>query len=172
MNKVSHIDGIAANTTALQIFYQSSALRYRYPLNTGRYKLEEGLVSIKRTLSTYRAGLCDRQLLAGSGIYESCMRCEFDEWLMTIPEYIAYDLGYNILPGLSALVGDGVEHDEMTPQVEQYLYFVPNKLKELDSIWLKLGKSKQYQNDDLLAMERLCNDLLEFCERMLAQLDD
>lgn len=172
MNKVSHIDGIVANTSALQIFYQSSALRCRYPLQTGRYKLEEGLVSIKRILSTYRAGLSDRQLLVVPGEYESCMNFEFDEWLMTIPEYTAHYLGYNILPGLGALKADGLDQKVATEMVKQYLDFVPAKLKNLDSIWLKLSKSKSYNSQDLLDMERVCDELLQFCEWMLSQIDD
>lgn len=172
MNRVSHIDGITANTTALQIFYQSSALRYRYPLQTGQYKLEEGLVSIKRILSTYRAGLSDRQLLVVSGEYHSCMSFEFDDWLMTIPEYMAHHLGYNILAGLGALTAEGLAQKDATQMVNECLEFVPAKLKKLDSTWLKLAKSKSYKSKDLLDMERICDELLQFCERMLAQIDD
>lgn len=172
MVRKSLIDGVEDNSSALQIFYQSAALRYRYPLHKGRYKLEEGIECMRRILSTYRAGLSDRQLAVVSGKYESCMNFEFDEWLISIPEFISHFLGYDVLPGLSALTGDGVSPEQATQAVQKYLKRVPNKLKELDSIWLKLGKSKQYQDGDLLAMERVCGELLQFCEAMLAQFYD
>ncbi|WP_273151234.1 hypothetical protein [Methylophaga thiooxydans] len=172
MLRKSHIDGIESNNPALQIFYQSAALRYGYPLEKGRYKLEEGIECMRRILSTYRAGLSDRQLAVVSGKYESCMDFEFDEWLLSIPEFISYFLGYKVLPGLSALTGDGVPQEQATKAVQNYLERVPLKLNELDSIWLKLTRSKQYKKGDLLAMERVYGELLEFCEATLAQFHD
>ena len=172
MLRKSNIDGIPSNTNAMEIFSRASTLRYRHPLHQGRYKLKEGINCIDRILSSYRAGLYDRQLITTPGSYQSLMPFEFDEWLVTIPEYIAYHLGYDVLPGLSALTGDGVSQEQVTQAVQKYLERVPNKLKELDSIWLKLGKSKQYQDGDLLAMERVCGELLQFCEAMLYQFYD
>lgn len=170
MVRKSPIDGVEDNSTALQIFYQSAALRYRYPLQKGRYKVEEGIECTRRILSTYRAGLSERQLAVVSGKYESCMDFEFDEWLLSIPEYISHQLGYNVLPGLSALAGDGVANAQATKMVQQYLALIPLELREMDSIWLKLRRSKQYKNEDLLAMESVCSELFDLSEAMLAQL--
>lgn len=169
MKKVTQIHGTVTGHFAVMTFYELLAKRYTYPLAKSLYKLREGRNNIKRVLNTYRAGLSDKQLISTQGEYMCCVDYEFDEWLLTIPENIAYYLGYDVLPGISSLFNDGLTHSDATDLVEQSLEFIPRKLHEMDSVWLRLNNTSGPSNYDLIALEKLCEEVLQHCNSMILE---
>jgi hypothetical protein len=98
-------------TTCFDIFNTARAERAKHPLREGQYKLNEAIASIDR----WRAliGTITERLRTGVGFgkYECigpCMAYERGVYLKSIPARLAHLVGYEILPGLAALEGDGM----------------------------------------------------------------
>lgn len=82
--------------------------RLRRPLHEGRYKLENfrdnmsqwnsELLYIRRFMSKQDEKPC----------FLCCTRAELPSWLKRLPSLIAYDIGHDLLPGMEALVHEGV----------------------------------------------------------------
>ncbi len=83
--------------------------RAAYPLPFGDYKLREALSRMEQYLNN----LDDvARLQRAKQAKVAPLRPQVPEggsgWIMRIPEAIAFDFGYNVLPGVEALVGQGL----------------------------------------------------------------
>jgi hypothetical protein len=103
-------------TTCHDIFNAARAQRAKYPLASGLYKLREAEHAIedwRRLVNT----IAERtQGGSGFGATENlgpCMSYERGTYLKSIPARLAERIGYNILPGIAALEGDGVPKAEV-----------------------------------------------------------
>lgn len=103
-------------TTCHDIFTAAQAERTKYPLNSGRYKLEEARRAIN-DLHTLVTTIADRVRARGKfGEAENlgpCMAHERGAYLKSIPSRLAELIGNKILPALAALEGDGVPKAEV-----------------------------------------------------------
>ena len=103
-------------TTCHDIFNAARAQRTKYPLSAGRYKLDEARHAVedwRRLVNT----IAERVRTGGKfGINENlgpCMAPDRGTYLKSIPARLAERIGYNILPGIAALEGDGVPKVEV-----------------------------------------------------------
>lgn len=91
--------------------------RMKYPLHSGRYKLEEALTLVRDwqyTLNEVGAYLRGELLLpAGAVLGNHCTTDDLEEWLTSIMEAVTWQLGYYVLPAVSALEGDGLPDYEV-----------------------------------------------------------
>lgn len=103
-----------------QSFGQGWSARINYPLQSGRYKLEEltwAFCSYRDTLGlvrNYVTGKSRDTFLGG------CVSSDKHVWLKRLPLDIANCLGYNLLPGLLALKLEGAKCvDSEYPAIER-----------------------------------------------------
>lgn len=102
--------------------------RLAYPLHSGLYKLIESKDRIRRV---------GKEIVRISEVVNKrqhpaeLMHCTFEDkafWLREVPFNVAYRVGYEIIPGFRALVGEGVPHayaeaaaESVESVIEQYL---------------------------------------------------
>ena len=95
-------------------FSRGKADRKLRPLPFGQYKLAECL----RGLDACRDEIERvRDVTAGKATKWHLLRCTNDDkhlWLKELPAHVAYRLGYDVLPGLLALVTDGASHGRVS----------------------------------------------------------
>lgn len=97
-----------SKSSCYRSFCDGESLRLSRPLRQGRYKLEEQemrFLEFQRTLYMVRdfvSGRCRCHWLG------RCMSSDKHTWLKKLPQEIALELGYNLLPGLFALKKEGV----------------------------------------------------------------
>ena len=94
--------------TCYETYQESRAKRAENPLPFGHYKLTECRDRLENT-----AQELDRikELVSGQGDRWSLKHCvSWDKyrWIKEVPNAVAWRLGYEVLPGLAALTGDGV----------------------------------------------------------------
>ncbi len=94
----------------LEAFNRGLEARKAYPLPSGRYKLKEvrrGLGESLQTLNEINSAKCaerDRQpRRQRPKVPEGAARL-----IKLLPEWIAHDLGYYVIPAVEALAGDGL----------------------------------------------------------------
>ena len=101
--------------TPKQAFFEGHNARSAHPLHKGVYKLRESKWKLERalrdvtTITRYKTN--NWQLPYAM---ESCMGDEAASWLKAVPTIITRTLGYEILPALRALTGDGLSSQEIT----------------------------------------------------------
>lgn len=89
--------------------------RHQYPLLSGLYKLREARQNLLRMHDT--VSLIKRHKeknLRLPDFLNQCMRHEVSTWLKATPTAIAWQLGYNIAPGVDALTGDGLNTSDIS----------------------------------------------------------
>jgi len=102
-----------AQKTCQDVFHKACIARVRHPLPFGDYKLRECYRRLQQT------GLeLDKiqKLVSGRGSKWSLMHCTSEDkhiWLKALPDVIAWRLGYEVLPGLKALSGNGIPQAEI-----------------------------------------------------------
>ena len=96
-------------------FNTGTADRATYPLHSGIYKLRDARNNLNRcadtvaNISAYQREGPD----AGRGWFGCCTHEDADVWLKSLPEVLAHELGYNVMPAIRALAGDGVPADKV-----------------------------------------------------------
>jgi len=106
-----------AKMTTMETYEAAQKLRAKIaPLSQGRYKLAEGLHTMSRSVVTLeRQGKAPA--LHGAPLKPSlpplCSDNEFGRWAKGVPTLIADIYGYDILPAIKALEGDGLSSAEV-----------------------------------------------------------
>ncbi len=96
--------------TCIDIFNQSLNDRNaRYPLANGRYKLVEVRHWLNRACRNIDLMMKDFDNPYRKRTYLCCTVDDRSTWLKHTPLDVAEGLGYEVVPALNALVGDGVE---------------------------------------------------------------
>lgn len=102
--------------TCHDIFNTALAERAKYPLTEGRYKLEEALLAIGRwqdLVTTIQARVRTEGKFGEAENLGPCMADERGTYVKGIPARLARLIGYDILPAIAALEGDGVPKEEV-----------------------------------------------------------
>lgn len=94
-----------------QAFERGARERLEHPLHQGLYKLDETNFRLRAIVEDLHVIGRYKQGTARSTDISHCASYELPIWLKHIPELIARYAGYYILPGISALVGDGLPQD-------------------------------------------------------------
>jgi hypothetical protein len=102
--------------TCHDIFNTARTERAKCPLTEGRYKLEEALRAIERWqdfVTTVAARVRTGGKFGKAENLGPCMADERGPYLKGIPAQLARLIGYDILPAIAALEGDGVPKAEV-----------------------------------------------------------
>lgn len=101
---------MAKNTPCRDAFNVAQQRRARVPLRSGKYKIGEAMQELDRMGDTVgaiahrfqsRKGFPENEPLGG------CTSDDKDAYVLAVPLHIADSLGYDMLPGVEALSGDG-----------------------------------------------------------------
>jgi hypothetical protein len=126
-------------------FSEACLTNLRHPLPYGRYKLVECKVRLRQIVQELNR---IEALVAGRGDKWSLEHCTSEDkhfWLKSVPNLVAWCLGYEVLPGLRALTGDGVPKagiDAAYPSIEVE---VKNLVSRLDSARQMIAKDIGYE---------------------------
>lgn len=85
--------------------------RKNYPLIRGIYKLEDAKYNLEQ-LSNGVNNIINYRLKKTPYLWSPCYPNEISYWLRNMPIYISEDFGYNVVPALNALRGDGLSNSE------------------------------------------------------------
>lgn len=105
--------------TCQDAFNAGTSDREDYPLREGEYKLREARYSLsgwRSEIDQITAFKKDKTKRHG---LSHCTSDDAGYWLKRLPETIAHELGYTVLPGISALDGDGVSSHTMSILLHQ-----------------------------------------------------
>lgn len=160
--------------TSTNTFQNAQKRRASYPLRSGEYKLEETHHQLKSLAEEVRRIATMKNNPRNSEYKHRLRHCTSEDcanWLKGVTNTIADLMGYNVLPAIDALVGDGISNAD----AEQIKSKVFHRINEL--VWacdsaqrvLKQGISVEYGNfkrgDSILAgladeAESIVNDVL------------
>jgi hypothetical protein len=109
---------VVAKSPCQKAFDDGAADRLKYPLRSGGYKLnerrwklarcEETIEAINKLIVHQRSGVRGPPLPLGL-----CTTDDAGLWLKRLPQQIAYDLAYDILPAIDALAEEGYPPHEV-----------------------------------------------------------
>lgn len=142
-------------------FSEACLTRLRHPLPYGRYKLvecNERLGQIVQELHRIAA------LVAGRGDKWSLMHCTSEDkhfWIKSVPNMVAWRLGYEVLPGLRALTGDGVPKARIDAAYPSIEVEVKNLVARLDSARQMIAKDIGYEYCRMQHADPLLKPLVE-----------
>ena len=124
-------------TTCHDAFKTAQSERAKYPLRSGEYKLREVHTRLSRAKESMdKIG----EHLKKPGGYELGQNlgpcCTTDDkaiWLKAIPMWVAEMLGYDILPAIKALTGDGIADRHVAAELASGLANARNLLQDCQS---------------------------------------
>lgn len=109
---------MVAKSPCQKAFDEGAADRLKYPLRSGGYKLNERRWKFGRCQETIDAidKLIVHQRSGSNGPPLPLGSCTTDDagwWLKRLPQQVAYDLAYDILPAIDALAKEGCPPHEV-----------------------------------------------------------
>jgi hypothetical protein len=137
-------------TTCHDIFNAARAQRAKYPLASGLYKLREAEHAIEDWLRLVNTIAERTQGGSGFGATENlspCMSHERGTYLKSIPARLAERIGYDILPAIAALEGDGVPKTEVQRLVRRAETDAQRLVAECEAVKIRLkgGIKREYE---------------------------
>jgi hypothetical protein len=135
---------MTGNTTCRDAFNAAQERRTRVPLRAGLYKIREAMAELDRMADTVgaiahrfqsRKGFQPNEPLGG------CSSDDKDAYVLAIPLHIADSLGYDMLPGVEALGGDGWPQDMVANAIELARSEVRYVLGECERVHTQLRKN-------------------------------
>ena len=133
----------------------------------GRYKLKEACNTLARLLATlqdYRNRLDSGIDFRDSESLGQCLACERTHEIRKYPDYIALVLGYDAIPALRALCGDGLPAAHTRSLATEGEDMIAPTLARLDLLHRKLGRLNEGNEARVMAAAgRDLADLLSSC---------
>ena len=132
-------------------FEQGQASRRKHPLNRGAYKLRETQQNLNLMITTLDAVgdyLRRRPQHRGPMGLGGCTTDDKAIYLKRIPTTLAKMFGYDVLPAIATLTGDGVPQHNVRQALGQIQRRVESLLEEADvqHFRLKKGIKVEYEN--------------------------
>ena len=160
---------------AASISYRNATFRRTdYPLFRGRYKLEEACNTLARLLATlreYRTRLDSGLDFRDSESLGQCLAFERTHEIRKYPDYIASVLGYDAMPALRALCGDGLAVEQTRGLADEAEDMIAPTLARLDLLHRKLSQLNERNEARVIAgAGRELADLLSSCISALSDL--
>ncbi|BDW86633.1 hypothetical protein [Roseicyclus marinus] len=130
-------------------FEKGQADRRAHPLTSGAYKLRDVIDSLTKDLAAIneiRDYLLNRKGYARPAYLVRCTSDDMAIWLKGLPEDLAHQFGYDVLPAIDALQGDGVPHLYVDAAVRQFTRRIHVYVDdcEIQRIRLKSGIAGEY----------------------------
>lgn len=136
--------------TCHDTFAEAQLRRRSYPLEAAVYKLREARHRLSRMMKTIDAiGDLLRQpgsVRSGSALGPCCTTDDKAIWLKGVPDQVAEMLGYDILPAIATLTGDGVPKTDLAVErnIAQATAIQLLKDCEAQRVRLKVGINTEY----------------------------
>ena len=128
--------------TCIDIFNQSLNDRNaRYPLANGRYKLVEVRHWLNRACRNIDLMMKNFDNPYGKRKYLGCTVDDRSTWLKHTPLDVAEGLGYEVVPGIDALLGDGVSLTTVNNIKAKVLPEINQLLVDCDVVRNQISKS-------------------------------
>jgi len=160
------------STPCVLAFDTKQKERKQFPLRSGKYKLDEVHRALKEMLHAfdkiveYRNG--EHGLFYEKSDLGGFLALEMDTWLRDVPTTLSGFLGYKVLPGVAALVGDGLSTSIVTQEVQKLNAFTSQFLSDCDAAHVLLEEpiSAEYAR-----LEDGSSDLVWLTQRLKAQVE-
>ncbi|OYU75475.1 MAG: hypothetical protein CFE32_14160 [Alphaproteobacteria bacterium PA3] len=139
-----------------------------YKVRESDDNLQHNLRTVRSIAEYLRARPGDRR----SSMLVGCAEEDKAYRLKRVPEIIARELGYNLIPALEALTLDGVPEADIITFLQSIKPQVDRVLAECDAIQMATSRSIKSEYADLKAGESalaaLCADALDIAEQAVA----
>jgi hypothetical protein len=147
--------------------------RANHPLDRiSAYKLRESRDNLEyecRVVASISEYLRTAPCYGHAGILLGCVESDKSVRLKRIPQNIAHELGYNLIPAIQALTVEGVPAADIVAFILSIKTLVDNLLAECDAIQTGISRSIQVEYSRMKAgssrMERICADALDIAEQ-------
>ena len=161
-----------AKMTTLETYKAAKKRRAKIaPLSQGRYKLNEGQHALHHIVST----LVRREKTPTihcnplkRPLKTVCLDDEFGVWAKRVPIIITDIFGYDILPAIEALEGDGLPPTEVTAIVAASQSAITTLLHEAENVRSAIP-SKGLPKQNLKALLELAKAAVEIVDRICAR---
>jgi hypothetical protein len=159
--------------TCNEVYQNARQRRTKYPLKTGRYKLDEaiwGLYRLEVTLALKGRFPAPYDIFEKGLPHPVCMPKEFRSWGRKLPHILADDLGYYLLPAVESLVGDGMPTAEVHNILSRIEPEVTKSLEAAETI-MRDVQGRVLTNRQVAALHRLVVDMLRVFTAVLFSAD-
>ena len=136
---------MARNTPCHDVYNAAKQRRTRVPLRSGIYKMRASMAEIDRMADTVGTIAHRFQFQEGFQVNEplgGCTSGDKDAYVLAVPLHIADTLGYNMLPGIEALSGDGWPPEMVVNAVELARSEIRYVLAECERVHAQLRKDR------------------------------
>lgn len=150
--------------TCHDIFNTALAERAKYPLTQGWYKLEEARRAAERLqecLTTVQTRIRTGGKFGEAENLGPCMAHERGTYLKGIPGQLAHLIGYDILPAIAALEGDGVPKEEAQRLLRSAETVAQRLLADCEAVRLHLKGGINHEYDAMKRGESMLLELLD-----------
>ena len=133
------------NFRCTKAFEDGTQARCAYPLHAGAYKLRESyrhFIGWRNEITRINAF---KHQKASRHSLRHCTSDDCSKWLKDLPEAIAFELAHNVLPGINALVADGVPPALCASALSQAIPAVNQLVEECD--WARCIVSRRIANE-------------------------
>ena len=151
-------------TTCHDILDAARAQRTKYPLTKGRYKLDQARHTIedwRRLVNTIAERVRTGRKFGETECLGLCMADERGTYLKSLPARLAERIGYDILPGIAALEGDGVPKAEVQRLVRRAETDAQRLIAECEATRLRLKAGIDHEYDAVRRSESFLLGLLD-----------
>ncbi len=154
-------------------FHTGTADRATYPLHSGIYKLRETRNRLDRYAETVAnvGAYQRREPGAGRGLFGCCTNEDAAVWLKRLPGFLAHDFGYDVMPAVLALAGDGVPADKVAGCLHRAQGKVDVLVAQCDMArgWMapSIGREYRRMKDHDSMLERLIVHAMEIIDEAL-----
>jgi hypothetical protein len=120
-------------------FIEYQKKRLSHPLTRGVYKLDE-TASRQEACQEEIERIKDYKLNKGYPTMMHCVREDAHIWLKRIPHMISENMGYSVVPAISALSGDDVPQILVAKLKKTYLPLINSLIFNCNSYWVTSKK--------------------------------
>ena len=149
--------------TCHDIFNTARAERAKYTLTKGRYKLDEARHAIEdwqKLVVTVANRVRSGGVFGEDENLGPCMGDEHEVYLEELPDSLANLVGYNILPAIAALEGDGVPKAEVQRLLSRAESDAKRLLAECEAVKSRLNGGIDHEYGAMRRGESRLHDLL------------
>lgn len=133
--------------------------RSEHPLPSGVYKLREAHSDLWQCLDEFH--LLAELLRANQPLRGSCTWGDQATWIKQMPLVIAFEFGWKVLPGIQALVGDGVNVIEVAKELPGFFKRIAILINRCDEVLPSIKGPIKYEYERWLDYDSIITPLLE-----------
>ena len=158
--------------TCHDIFNMACAERAKYPLTSDRQKLQEAQDTLEGWQDLVTTVALRIQAGGKFGLEENldpCMADERETYLEGLPEKLAHLIGYNIIPAIAALEGDGVTKAEVQRLLNRAETVAQRLIADCEVVRLRLNDGIKHEYEAMKRGTTCLVGLLDAASPLCAQ---